>query len=233
MTRHQQAMCVLAIAHFAQVLAFMLPATSHTTLRPRESSSTTARGACVWSTVASQRLVAAQPLRISRRRRGELAAYLGGGGPGGNRGGEIFGISYTTIALGLALILFPGVFFGALNALFLLVTLGPVVLIIAVNIFIKANTRLMVQHTLRCRDCCAVCGSTVTGPKEGLTQCFSCGSVLAAVNGKFEVESSIFGGDEDSMSSPFGRDSSRGGASSRGSGAGQIIDVDAIDVTDD
>jgi hypothetical protein len=52
----------------------------------------------------------------------------------------LFGVSYTTIGLIAAVILFPGVFFGAINVLFLLVTVGPLLLSVAVKLFIKANT---------------------------------------------------------------------------------------------
>jgi hypothetical protein len=54
--------------------------------------------------------------------------------------GEIFGVSYTTIAFGLVLILFPGVVFGALNAILVLALLAPLVLTVGLNLFVKANT---------------------------------------------------------------------------------------------
>jgi hypothetical protein len=62
-----------------------------------------------------------------------------------------------------------------------------------------------------------VCGNDISGPKEGMTQCYSCGSLLQASNGSFKVQGSGYVRTETGSAEKFTSD------------ADDVIDVDVIE----
>ncbi|CAN0293252.1 unnamed protein product [Ascophyllum nodosum] len=151
--------------------------------------------------------------RAEATTRTSMVFGFGGGGGRGPRGP--LGLEPGTLAtIGFViLVLFaPGVILGVFNTLFLIVTLGPLLLSLGLNIYNRINS---VDAP------CPVCGIELQGSKNTQNQCPSCGTMLVAENGKFEALGSGFVRDEAGAKQKFSRSVDSG-----------VIDVDVIDVED-
>ncbi|CAM9500753.1 unnamed protein product, partial [Laminaria digitata] len=92
------------------------------------------------------------------------------------------------------------------------VTLGPLLFSLGINLYNKVNLT----------DApCPVCGVQLQGLKNKENQCPSCGTMLMAQAGKFEALGSGYVRDETGAQQEFTRAGNDG-----------VIDVDAIDVDD-
>mmetsp|Transcript_5621 Transcript_5621/g.8464 ORF Transcript_5621/g.8464 Transcript_5621/m.8464 type:complete len:214 (+) Transcript_5621:19-660(+) len=142
-------------------------------------------------------------------RKHEIKAVFGRG-----RDNKLLGLSPYIILGATSIVLFPGLFFGAVHILFYVFTLGPLLLILGFNILLRATT--ITQP-------CPACGEKLTGPRQGSTQCLSCGASLFAADGSFEVEPS------------FARKYQYQNSNKQDefSNSGKIIDVEVIDSIED